>query len=159
MVKKIQASLEKVAAEHRGRITLGAVVPASAHRAIIGRGGQNLSEIQNRYGVTIQVPGSRSYHSMGDISNQEELENSDLADIVKVMGTSAACAKAIEELAVSRHVYLLLDIDGGQRFFLDVQQVSIPTEGESPEASNYYSGGPRSFEIPSCNQPRWPILP
>jgi len=77
---------------------LGAIIPAAVHRTIIGRGGQNLNDIQSRHNVTVQFPGSRSYHSVGDVSNHAELENSDPADVVKIIGPSAACAKLIEEL-------------------------------------------------------------
>ncbi len=93
---------------------LGAIVPAVVHRAIIGRGGQNLNDIQSRYKVIVQFPGSRSYHFVGEVSNQAELGNSDPADIVKIIGPSSACAKAIEELDVSHCIYLWLVMDRGQ---------------------------------------------
>jgi transcription antitermination factor NusA-like protein len=74
------------------------VVPASQHRALIGRGGQNLNDLQARTGAQIQFPGSRSYNQVGEPINAAELTDIDPADIVKVSGSQAACDKATEEL-------------------------------------------------------------
>jgi hypothetical protein len=49
----------------------------------------------------VHFPGSRQYGSIGEIENQDEVADADLKDIVKVMGTKEACAKAAELLAVS----------------------------------------------------------
>jgi len=43
LVAKLQVELEKTAATLRDRVVLGVVIPASQHRAMIGRGGQNLN--------------------------------------------------------------------------------------------------------------------
>ena len=100
LVAKVMTELEKAVASLRDRVVLGVEVPASQHRALIGRGGQHLDGLQKRTGATIQFPGSRSYHSVGEPSNTEELENVDPTDLVKVTGTATACKKAIEELKV-----------------------------------------------------------
>jgi len=102
LVAKLKAALEKIAAEHRDRIVLGVAVPAGQHRALIGRGGQHLNDLQNRTGVTVQFPGSRSYASVGEPQNLAELGDVDPADLVKVSGPSSACAKAIAELSAHK---------------------------------------------------------
>ncbi|KAF8325199.1 uncharacterized protein EI90DRAFT_3000061 [Cantharellus anzutake] len=167
LVAKIQAALEQITADLRDRVVLGAVVPASVHRTIIGRGGQNLNDIQARHGVTIQFPGSRSYHSAGDISNQSELESVDAADVVKVIGPSAACGKAIEELATydkpapelkeRAHKFQLVTktvsvplkyhhaISQGGQFFRDLRSIGVTVDHsqvpEKPNASSRPTNG------------------
>jgi transcription antitermination factor NusA-like protein len=106
VVTKLKAALENIAADHRDRIVLGVAVPASQHRALIGRGGQNLNDLQSRTGVTVQFPGSRSYSSVGEPKNLADLGDVDPADLVKVFGPSASCAKAIAELSVSQSNYV-----------------------------------------------------
>ena len=101
LVAKLKAELEKVAADLKDRVVLGVEVPVGQHRALIGRGGQHLNDLQNRTGAQVQFPGSRSYHSVGEPSNTAELADVDPADLVKVSGTAAACQKAVEELKVS----------------------------------------------------------
>ncbi|KAI0812490.1 hypothetical protein BC629DRAFT_1579875 [Irpex lacteus] len=98
LVAKIKAELEKVVAGLRDRIVLGVEVPASQHRALIGRGGQHLNELQNRTGAQVQFPGSRSYNAVGEPANADELADVDPANLVKVSGTRAAAEKAVEEL-------------------------------------------------------------
>lgn len=75
-------------------------IPAPQHRAFIGRGGQNLNELQNRHGVQIQFPGSRSYGQFGEALNAADFADSDPANLVKVSGSRAACEKVIEDLKV-----------------------------------------------------------
>lgn len=79
---------------------LGVEVPATQHRALIGRGGQHLNDLQNRTGVQVQFPGSRSYHQVGEPENAADLVGVDSANLVKVSGPRAACEKAVEELKV-----------------------------------------------------------
>ena len=100
LVAKIKAELEKVAANLRDRVVLGVVIPATQHRALIGRGGQHLNDLQTRTGAQIQFPGSRSYTQVGEPENAEDLAGVDPANIVKVSGPRAACEKAVEELKV-----------------------------------------------------------
>lgn len=100
LVAKVKAELEKAAANLRDRVVLGVEVPASQHRALIGRGGQHLNDLQKKTGAQIQFPGSRSYQSVGEPANASDLANVDPADLVKVTGTAAACKKAAEELTV-----------------------------------------------------------
>ena len=102
MVAKVKAELEKVAAGLRDRVVLGVEVPASQHRALIGRGGQHLNELQNKTGAQIQFPSSRSYNNVGEPENMAALGDVDPANLVKVSGTRAACEKAVEALKVGR---------------------------------------------------------
>ena len=50
---------------------------------------------------SVHFPGSRQYSSLGDIENKDDLEDAQAGDIVKVMGSKEACAKAAELLQVS----------------------------------------------------------
>lgn len=100
MVSKLKAELEKVAQDLLDRIVLGLDVPAAQHRALIGRGGQNLNDLQSRTGAQVQFPGSRSYNQVGEASNADELTDVDPANIVKVSGPKKAVEKAIAELKV-----------------------------------------------------------
>ena len=101
LVAKLQAELEKLAASLRDRVVLVVNIPASQHRALIGRGGQNLNEIQSNTGAQVQFPGSRSYHQVGEAENLAEFADVDSADVVKVTGSRAACKAAIDLLNVS----------------------------------------------------------
>lgn len=84
----------------RDRVTVGVEVPLAHHRVIIGRGGQNLSDLQTKFNVQIQLPGSRSYDQAGVPENVSDLSSVDPASIVKVSGSRAACEEAIAELKV-----------------------------------------------------------
>jgi hypothetical protein len=75
-------------------------IPNAQHRALIGRGGQHLNELQNKTGAQIQFPGSRSYVYVGEAENVDDLVGIDSADIVKVSGPRAACEAAVAELKV-----------------------------------------------------------
>ncbi|KAJ7200694.1 hypothetical protein C8J57DRAFT_424290 [Mycena rebaudengoi] len=98
LVAKLKAELEKAVETLRDRVVLAIEIPAGQHRALIGRGGQNLTELQNRHKVQVQFPGSRSYGQVGDAENAADFAEVDAANIVKVSGSRAACGKALEEL-------------------------------------------------------------
>ncbi|KAG6920287.1 hypothetical protein DXG01_005056 [Tephrocybe rancida] len=98
LVNKLKAELEKAVATLRDRVILGVDIPAPQHRALIGRGGQHLNELQSKRDVQIQFPGSRSYNQVGEPENLVDLAESDVANIVKVSGSRAACEATIEEL-------------------------------------------------------------
>ena len=100
LVQKIKAELESSVAVLRDRVVFGVDIPAFQHRALIGRGGQNLNELQNKYSVMVQFPGSRSYFQSGEPENAAELADADPANVVKVSGSSTAVEKAINELKV-----------------------------------------------------------
>lgn len=100
LVKKIKLELEKLATTLQDRIVIGVVIPAINHKTLIGRGGQHLTDLQNRTGVQIQFPGSRSYNAAGEVENKTELEGANESDIVKITGSKAACAHASAELKV-----------------------------------------------------------
>ncbi|KAI5121582.1 hypothetical protein M0805_000761 [Coniferiporia weirii] len=101
IVKKLQEELEKLATSLRDRVVLFVEVPNAQHRALIGRNGQHLNDLQNRTGAQVQFPGSRSYNQIGDAENATDFENVNPQDLVKVSGTHAACEKAIKELTAS----------------------------------------------------------
>ncbi|KAG6898178.1 hypothetical protein C0992_004165 [Termitomyces sp. T32_za158] len=101
LVNKLKAELEKIVATLRDRVILGVDIPASQHRALIGRGGQHLNELQSKRDVQIQFPGSRSYNQVGEPENVADLAESDAANIVKVSGSRAAVEATIEDLKSS----------------------------------------------------------
>lgn len=76
------------------------------HKALIGRNGQHLNDLQSRTNAQIQFPGSRSYNQIGEAENASDFQNSDPKDLVKVSGPRAACEKAIKELTVSYAYFL-----------------------------------------------------
>jgi KH domain len=100
-VNKLKAELEKVVGGLRDRVILGIEIPASQHRALIGRGGQHLNDFQAKFEVMVQFPGSRSYAQVGEPENIDEIGDADSANIVKVSGSRAACNKAVQEFKVS----------------------------------------------------------
>ena len=100
LVNKVKAELEKMVLDLQDRVVLGLEIPAMQHRALIGRGGQHLNDFQNRMGVQVQFPGSRSFHQVGPPTNVADLAGVDPANLVKVSGPSKACALAIAELKV-----------------------------------------------------------
>jgi hypothetical protein len=100
LVERLKVELEKIVGALRDRIVLGVDIPATQHRAAIGRGGRHLNDLQARFGVQIQFPGSRSYNQVDEPENTEELKDVDTANIVKVSGPRAACLATIAELKV-----------------------------------------------------------
>jgi hypothetical protein len=84
---------------------IGVEIPGAHHRALIGRGGQHLNELQQRTDTQVQFPGSRSYNAVGEMINADELGDVDPANIVKVSGPKAGCEKAIQDLKVCRTDY------------------------------------------------------
>jgi predicted PilT family ATPase len=98
VVAKLKEELEKIAAEHRDRVILGVDIPAQQHRALIGRGGQTLNDLQNKFNVQIQFPGSRSYGQVGVPENADELAEVDAANLVKVTGSRSNVEAAIADL-------------------------------------------------------------
>ncbi|KAH7913169.1 hypothetical protein BJ138DRAFT_1171481 [Hygrophoropsis aurantiaca] len=98
LVAKVKAELEAMVVTLRDRVVLALEIPAAQHRNLIGRGGQHLNDLQNRTGVQVQFPGSRSYNQVGTADNASEVQQVDPANIVKVSGTRAACEAAIAEL-------------------------------------------------------------
>jgi hypothetical protein len=108
VVDKIKEELETMVAAFRDRIVLAMEIPASQHRTLIGRGGQNLNDLQNRMGVQVQFPGSRSYYQFGEPENATDVADVDPANIVKVSGARKACEMAIDELKVRGIPFALL---------------------------------------------------
>lgn len=117
LVKKLQAELEKAAAALRDRVVLMVEVPSVQHKALIGRGGQHLNDLQERTKAQVQFPGSRSYGRVGEAENAGDFKDVDPANLVKVTGSRAACAEAIKELTVCQYVrqeYSCLTVGAGQ---------------------------------------------
>lgn len=104
----MKVELEKTVATLRDRVVLAVEIPAIQHRALIGRGGQHLNDLQARTGVQVQFPGSRSYNQVGEPENSADFKDVDTTNIVKVSGPRAACETAIEELKVSHDQCTLL---------------------------------------------------
>jgi KH domain len=102
-VTKLKAELEKTVAALRDRIILAVEIPVAHHGALIGRGGQNLNDMQNKYNVQIQIPGSRSYNQVGEPENLSDFAGVDTSNLVKVSGPRVACEKVITELKVYTH--------------------------------------------------------
>ena len=100
LVAKLKAELEQIVATLRDRIILAVNIPVTQHRALIGRGGQHLNDLQNKYNVQIQIPGSRSYNQVGEPENLSDFSGVDISSLVKVSGPRAACEKAIAEIQV-----------------------------------------------------------
>ncbi|KAL0956379.1 hypothetical protein HGRIS_002526 [Hohenbuehelia grisea] len=98
LVAKLKTELEKLAKELRDRVVLVVDIPAAQHRALIGRGGQHLNDLQNRTGAQVQFPGSRSYNHVGEPENAADFKDVDPANLIKLSGPRAACEKAIAEL-------------------------------------------------------------
>ena len=103
LVAKLKVELEKVTADLKDRVVLGVDVPVAQHRALIGRGGQHLNDLQGRTGAQLQFPGSRSYTQVNEPENAAELVGVDPGNLVKVSGPRAACEKAVAELKV-KHI-------------------------------------------------------
>lgn len=101
LVRRLKDELEKVVATLRDRVVMGVEIPPVQHRALVGRGGQQLNDLQKRISVQVHFPGSRTYNQIGEPENTADLEGVDAARIVKVSGPRAACEAAIEELKVS----------------------------------------------------------
>ena len=97
---KLKAELEKTVKTLKDRVVLAVEVPVTQHRALIGRGGQHLNDLQTRTGAQIQFPGSRSYAQVGEPENAADLAGVDPGNLVKVSGPRAACEKAVQELKV-----------------------------------------------------------
>lgn len=112
--------MEQLAATLRDRVTLAIDIPAPQHRVLIGRGGQHLNEIQEKFDVQIQFPGSRSYNQVGEAENIAELGEVDPANIVKVEGSRAAVEKAVAELKVC-----LMDISALLRILINISRATL----------------------------------
>ena len=97
---KLKAELEQIVATLRDRVILAVDIPAPQHRALIGRGGQHLNDLQAKFNVQIQFPGSRSYNHVGEPENLADMSEVDPANLVKVSGSRAACEKAVADLKV-----------------------------------------------------------
>lgn len=98
LVKKLKDELEKATADLRDRVVFGVQIPSAAHSSLIGRGGRNLLNFQDKYKVQVQYPGSNSYKYAGEPENTEELGDVPPEELVKVAGARAAVTEAIEQL-------------------------------------------------------------
>lgn len=110
-MQKIKDELESILVTLRDRVILGVEIPNAQHRVLIGRGGQHLNEVQDKFNVQIQFPGSRSYAQVGEPENAGDLEAVDATNLVKVSGPRAGCEQAITQLKVCyEHANFLLEV-------------------------------------------------
>lgn len=100
-MNKIVAELKKIVEGLSDRVVLGANIPAAQHKSLIGRGGQTLEALQTKHGVQVQFPGSRSYYGLGTLDNEDELNDVESENLVKVSGPKAACEAAIKDMQAS----------------------------------------------------------
>ncbi|PPR02413.1 hypothetical protein CVT26_011381 [Gymnopilus dilepis] len=177
LVAKLRAELEQVVSALRDRVILAVEVPAAQHRALIGRGGQNLNDLQNKFGVQIQFPGSRSYGQVGEPENIADLEGVNAADIVKVTGPRAACEKAVAQLkgnvkapapeGVSSTITVPLKyhhaISQQGQFFRSLRSLGVQVEHSAmPQKSGIPPRPTPSARIDdeaSFNEPEWEVVP
>ncbi len=106
LVAKLKAELEQRVATLRDRVVLAVDIPVAQHRMLIGRGGQNLNEIEQKFDVKIQFPGSRTYNQAGEPENLADFADVDAVNIVKVSGSRAAVEKALVNLKVCLYIVL-----------------------------------------------------
>lgn len=126
LVKKIQELLEKEVEQLKNTVTVGVVVPAAQHAPKIGRGGSALQDLQRRSGAEIHFPGSRRYDAIGEVSNASELGDAEAGDIVKVVGSKEAVAKAAEELSTPAPERAQRRGNGNNN--LATRTISVPTK-------------------------------
>jgi hypothetical protein len=98
VVNKLKADLERVVSELRNRSVVGVNVPASVHRLLIGRGGRNLNEFQDKFKVQVQYPGSHGYWNLDTPENEDELADCPPENLVKISGARENILKAAEEM-------------------------------------------------------------
>jgi hypothetical protein len=96
----LKVELENATADLRDRVIFGVQIPTTAHSSLIGRGGRNLINFQDKYKVQVQYPGSNSYKYAGEPENAEELGDVPPEELVKVAGPRASVVEAIEQLKV-----------------------------------------------------------
>ncbi|CAE7078804.1 unnamed protein product [Rhizoctonia solani] len=176
LVKKLEKELEKIVAELRDRVVLGADIPSQHHRVLIGRGGQHLNELQDRHNVTVQFPGSRSYHQIGEPENADELAEVSPDNIVKVSGSRSACEKAIKEMSersipqeqvtttITVPLRYVHSISQQGTFFRTLRQVGVyidqsqqPTKAVSTPRPPPPSGAARIDEEPAEEAVQWQV--
>ncbi|KAF0396830.1 kh domain containing protein [Gigaspora margarita] len=84
--------------EEQSNLTVDIIqIPRAQHPILIGRNGMQLREIQSRFNVTIQFPGSRSYNDIPIVSHTNgKIENSEEA--VKIIGKAENIEAAKAEI-------------------------------------------------------------
>ncbi|CAG8489346.1 12407_t:CDS:10 [Ambispora gerdemannii] len=105
IVEKVKIELEKLVEEQNNLVVDLIEIPRIQHPQIIGRNGTSLRDLQHRFNVEIQFPGSRAYndtHLSSDV--KVEIENSDEA--VKIIGKKENIEAAKTEiLSKIRHIH------------------------------------------------------
>lgn len=84
------------------RVILAMTVPADQHGMLIGRGGEHIKALRERFDVSIEVGLNRPRpgNAMGAPSNPDAVQGVDPADIVKIRGLPDACEQAMAVIAV-----------------------------------------------------------
>ncbi|KAI6046041.1 hypothetical protein EDC04DRAFT_2631698 [Pisolithus marmoratus] len=141
IVGKIKDELDKKVSVLRDRIVVAVEIPAAQHRNIIGRGGQHLNDLQNRYGVQIQLPGSRGYGQVGEPSNASEVEGADPGDIVKVSGSQGALLRTLRSF--------------GAQVEQSVQQTKPTFPAQPPQPVNF-TARIDTEDVPEAD---WQVMP
>jgi len=97
LVEKLKIELERLV-EEQSNLTVDIIqIPRAQHPILIGRNGMQLREIQSRFNVTIQFPGSRSYNDIPIVSHTNgKIENSEEA--VKIIGKAENIEAAKAEI-------------------------------------------------------------
>ncbi|CAG8506684.1 4087_t:CDS:10 [Diversispora eburnea] len=98
LVGKVKAEIERLV-EEQSNLQVDVIrIPRSQHHIIIGRAGFQLREIQNRFNVEIQFPGSRSYNDFHPTTTNvgEEIEN--IEEAVKIAGKADDIKAAKNEI-------------------------------------------------------------
>jgi hypothetical protein len=164
LVAKIKAELEQTAADLRDRVVMGVEIPAAMHRALIGRGGQHLNDLQSRTGTQVQFPGSRSYNFVGESINAADLVDVDPANIVKVSGPKSKAEQAIAELKVSclchcHYLHILIKC-----YIIDCGHQGGPPTSPTAHASaflecRYHVDRHCPAQVPPCHLKPGPLFP
>ncbi|CAG8560746.1 1982_t:CDS:10, partial [Ambispora leptoticha] len=104
VVEKVKIELEKLVEEQNNLVVDLIEIPRIQHSQIIGRNGASLKDLQHRFDVEIQFPGSRGYndtHLSGDV--KMEIEE---CDAVKIIGKKEnIMAAKTEILSKIRHFH------------------------------------------------------
>lgn len=82
------------------RAVYGMIISGHYHQSLI----PHLDEVQNKTNTRILLPRHRSYSDYNLPVNDKDVSNTDVSDIVKVIGTKDAFYKAYDSLRVSTDV-------------------------------------------------------
>ena len=162
IVKALEAELRKQVDTLASTIVVGVVVPKEQHASKIGRGGAALQDLQRKTGAVVHFPGSRQYGSAGSPDNTSELADAKPEDIVKVIGTKEATAKAAELLSISSERPQRGGAGGRSTPDLASRSISIPNKyyhalADQPNLIRTIRGAGGNISIPQPGPPK-PVI-